>query len=48
MKLDEYLTAVRETEQRTERAEGESPCAQQLAGLEKPEGVWRSYYIISA
>ena len=44
MKLDEYLTAVREIEQRIERAEGESALRPNvLAGLEKPEGVPRSY-----
>ena len=44
MKLDEYLTAVREIEQRIERAEGESSLRPNvLAGLEKPEGVPRSY-----
>ncbi len=43
-KLDEYLAAVREIEQRIERAESENasqPSAH--AGLEKPEGVPDSY-----
>ena len=40
----QYLTAVREIEQRIERAEGESALRPNvLAGLEKPEGVPRSY-----
>ena len=43
-KLDEYLTAVREIEQRIERAEtGNAPQADMLAGLDKPEGVPDSY-----
>lgn len=44
LKLDEYLTAVREIEQRVERAEAESrrqPAG--LDGLEIPEGVPPSY-----
>ncbi|MDP7293266.1 MAG: DUF1552 domain-containing protein, partial [Verrucomicrobiota bacterium] len=43
-KLDEYLTAVREIEQRIERAEtSNAPQADMLAGLDKPEGVPDSY-----
>ena len=43
-KLDEYLTAVREIEQRIQRAEGESVSKSTvLAGLGKPEGVPDSY-----
>ena len=43
-KLDEYLVAVREIEQRIQRAEGESVSKSSvLAGLEKPEGVPDSY-----
>ncbi len=42
--LDEYLTAVREIEQRIERAEtSNAPQADMLAGLDKPEGVPDSY-----
>ena len=42
--LDEYLTAVREIEQRIQRAEGESVSKSTvLAGLGKPEGVPDSY-----
>ena len=43
-KLDEYLVAVREIEQRIQRAEGESVSKSTvLAGLGKPEGVPDSY-----
>ena len=43
-KLDEYLVAVREIEQRIQRAEGESVSnSSVLAGLGKPEGVPDSY-----
>ena len=43
-KLDEYLVAVREIEQRIQRAEGKSVSKSSvLAGLGKPEGVPDSY-----
>jgi hypothetical protein len=43
-KLDEYLTAVREIEERVERAEaGNVPQTDMFAGLDKPEGVPDSY-----
>ena len=43
-KLDEYLVAVREIEQRIQRAEGESVSKSNVrAGLGKPEGVPDSY-----
>ena len=49
MKLDEYLTAVREIEQRIERAEGESALRPNvLAGLRNRKGFRAATRITSA